>query len=387
MNFSPPTLHPTLIENDEQRSLIQQEMQNRAALRAPEVAVLAAAGEMEMVTIPLTTVSEQGGFDAWIDVRFPTPGAPVTASLLVDSGNSMMIVPNGEALAGVPGYTILGTATEPWGCPANVVQGPLQLVTQDGSLFEIQDCVFYACTGNNSLGQRTANFGAGRIIPWSASGWNTPPGLGVTMQSPLSYATSHPYAELVYAPAETMFSLSGAALVNDESQLILHASLPDGYTLLEIIPGIEWMSVVPQSLTIGGQLTGWPGTVPSPIAMIDTGGGPVFLSDPNNYVYGATWPDTVLCPTWAAGSQSCNCVSDSLTIGLAGSGGSASYSYTIDTAAMPSSVQGLTAVMCQINQYMRGQQGMNVGGITALFNQILICYQGTQIGFAPRSPS
>jgi hypothetical protein len=385
MHFSPPTLHPTLIKDDVQRSLVRQQMQARAALRAPAATLQAAADEM--VTIPLTTVSEQKSFDAWIDVRFPTPGGAVTASLLVDSGSSMMIVPHGEDLVGIPGYTILGTATEPWGCPANVVQGPLQIATQDGSLFEIQGCVFYACTGNNSSGGRTANFGSGRIIPWSANGWNTPPGLGVTMQSPLSYATSHPYAELIYAPAETMFSLSGAALVNDESQLILHPTPPSGYTLLDIIPNLEWMSVIPQSLTIGGQLTGWPGDVQSPIAMIDTGGGPVFLSDPNDYVYGATWPDTVLCPSWASGSQSCNCVSNSLTIGLVGSGGSSSYSYTVDTSAMPPSVQGLTAVMCQVNQYMRGQQGMNVGGITALFNQILICYQGTQVGLAPRSPS
>jgi hypothetical protein len=41
----------------------------------------------------------------------------VTATLLVDSGNSTMIVPNGEDLVGAPGYTILGTAQEPWGCP------------------------------------------------------------------------------------------------------------------------------------------------------------------------------------------------------------------------------------------------------------------------------
>jgi hypothetical protein len=77
--------------------------------------------------------------------------------------------------------------------------------------------------------------------------------------------------------------------------------------------------------------------------------------------------------------------SDALTIDLVGADGSSAYSYTIDTGAMPPPVQGLTAVMCRINQYMMGQQGMNVGGITMLFNRILICYQGTQIGFAPRS--
>jgi hypothetical protein len=383
MNFSPPTLHPSFVQNEAQRSFVRQQMHIHAALRAEATGLQVAADEG--VAIPLTTVSEQGNFDAWIGVQFPTPGGGVTATLLVDSGSSTMIVPNGEDLVGVPGYTILGTAKEPWGCPANVVQGPLQIVTRDGSLYEIQGCVFYACTGDNAAGERTANFGAGRILPWSANGWNTPQGLGVTMQSPLSYDTSRPYAEMIYAPAEALFSHSGETLVNDESHLILHTSQPSGYTFLDLIPDLEWMAVVPRALTIGGQLTEWPGNVPSPIAMIDTGGGPVFLSDPNGDVYGTAWPDTVLCPTWAAGSQSCNCVSDALTIELVGADGSSAYSYTIDTGAMPPPVQGLTAVMCKINQYMMGQQGMNVGGITTLFNRILVCYQGTQIGFAPRS--
>jgi hypothetical protein len=382
MHFSPPTLHPGFVRNDAQRSHVRRRMETRAARRVTPTARRAAADES--VAIPLTTVSEQGSFDAWIDVQFPIPSGTVTASLLVDSGSSTMIVPNGEDLVGVPGYTILGKATEPWGCPANVVQGPLQIVTRDGSLYEIPGCVFYACIGNSPSGGRTANFGAGRIVPWSANGWTTPPGLGVTMQSPLSYDASHPYAELAYAPAETMFSLSGEMLVNDESHLILQPSLPSGYTLLDLIPNLEWMAVVPRSLTIGGTLTDWPGNVPSPIALIDTGGGPVFLSDPKGYVYGKAWPDTVVCPSWASGSQSCNCVSEPLTIGLEGSGGSSPYSYTIDTGAMPPSVQGLTAVMCEVNQYMWGRQGMNVGGITALFNRVLVCYQGTQVGLAPR---
>jgi hypothetical protein len=385
MHFSPPTLHASFVQNDEQRLLVRNQMQTLAVRRAAATARRAA--DDQMVMIPLTTVSEAGNFDAWVDVQFPAPGGIVTASLLVDSGNTTMIIPNGEALVGVPGYTILGTATEPWGCPANVVQGPVQIVTRDGSIYEVRGGVFYACTGDNSSGERTANFGAGRIVPWSANGWNTPPGLGVTMQSPLSYDTLHPYAEIVYAPAETMFSVSGEMLVNDESHLILHSSLPGGYTLLDLIPNLEWMAVVPHALTIGGQLTAWPGSVPSPIAMIDTGGGPVFLSDPNGYVYGTVWPDTVACPTWASSSQSCNCVSDALTIGLIGSGGSSSYSYTIDTGVMPPPVQGLTAVMCKVNQFMMGEEGMNVGGITALFNRVLVCYQGSQVGLAPRFSS
>ena len=38
-------------------------------------------------------------------------------------------------------------------------------------------------------------------------------------------------------------------------------------------------------------------------------------------------------------------------------------------------VQGLTGVMCELNGYMMGQEGMNIGGITALFNRILKTYK------------
>lgn len=176
MHFSPPRLHPKLITRDEQKDHVQQQMQARA-LRRRAAASRRVADADENVTISLTTVSGQGSFDAWLDVEFPAPAGTVTASLLVDSGNTMMIIPNGEDLVGVAAYTILGTATEPWGCPANVVRGPVQIATRDGGTYSIQDCVFYACTGPNPAGERTANFGAGRVVPWSANPWNTPTGL------------------------------------------------------------------------------------------------------------------------------------------------------------------------------------------------------------------
>lgn len=76
-------------------------------------------------------------------------------------------------------------------------------------------------------------------------------------------------------------------------------------------------------------------------------------------------------------------MSERLTVGLTDLGGSPAYSYTIDTSSMPASVRGLTAVLCQENEFLMGKQGMNVGGITALFNRLLVCYQGTQVGLAP----
>ena len=138
------------------------------------------------------------------------------------------------------------------------------------------------------------------------------------------------------------------------------------------------MSLVPSALTIGSQSTQWPGTVSSPIVMVDTGGGPTFLSDPNGYVYNSQWPDPVTCPSWTSTSDSCTCSSVKFTLTLINSDKSVEYTFTVDTAGLPTSVQDLTLVMCKRNAYMMGQQGMNIGGISALFNYILIDYSGSR---------
>ncbi|MFI5297442.1 MAG: hypothetical protein ACHREM_05035 [Polyangiales bacterium] len=391
MHFSRASLHPEFVTTPAHRDLVRASMTafRRRLLRpmppsrAPAPAAALAAPLGASFVVPLSTVSMNGNFDSYIHVQFPTTGDAIQDTLLVDSGNSMMIIPNGEALVGVPGYAVLGTATEPWGCPANVVKGPLEIATSDGGLYRIDDCVFYACTGDNpTSGGRTANFGTGRISPWSSSGWNRPPRLGVTMQSPLSYGTTYPFAEFVYAPADTMFSIAVEPLVTHESQMVLSKSQPPGYTMMSIIENLEWMSVVPKSLAIGDTTTPWPGTANRPIAMVDTGGGPVFLSDPNGAIYSKTWPDAVTCPAWASSSQGCNCVSDTLVLGLAGSGDAEAYAYSIDTSQMPA-VAGLTGVFCKVNAYMMGQQGMNIGGISVLFNRILVDYSGTRVGMKP----
>jgi hypothetical protein len=48
-------------------------------------------------------------------------------------------------------------------------------------------------------------------------------------------------------------------------------------------------------------------------------------------------------------------------------------------------VQGLTLVMCKLNSFMMGKQGMNTGGISALVNYILVDYQQSQVGLKPKS--
>lgn len=388
MFFSPPTLHRPVISKSEHRDHVRSRLAALAAARPQPTAIHPDAAMP--VAINLTTVSLASNFDAYIDVQFPgSNGKPIGgAHLLVDSGHPNMIVPDASIFKNDPAYTVLGTVKEePWGCPAQVIEGPFRLRTTAGTFYEVGGCVFYACTGPNGEGERTANFGTGRVSPWSANSWNNPPlPKKVTMQSPLSYTNSHPYAEFVYAPAQEVLGMADKVVVNDKSLMILHPRLPAAFTMMDIIKDCAFMSVVPNALAVGGVLTGWPGGISSPIAMIDTGGGPVLLSDPTDYVYSKTWPHEASCPDWAKKppNANCNCIADALRVGLQSAGGKPGYVYSIDTSTLPKSVQGLTAVMCKVNEFMRDKQGMNVGGITALFNRILINYPGAQVGFASK---
>lgn len=320
-------------------------------------------------SIPLTNITMGGNFDSYITVQTGS----TSRTLILDSGNPMLVMPYYEDIENNDSYTVLGTANEPWGSPAKVVKGPVTIPTSSGN-YVLQDVVFYACTG----GARTANFGAGCLNPWSASGWNTPNGINVTMQSPLSYG-SYTYAEFMYEPVPNPG-------VTNHSSLVIHNSAPAGYTTMDIIANEPWMSLIPTALSIGDTSTGWPGTLANPIAMIDTGGGPVFLSDPNGDIYNKTWPDSASCPAWSSSSKNCTCVSDSLTLTLKGTAGTPnSFTYTIDTASMPSSVQGLTGVFCESVKYMWGHNGMNVGGVSCLAVDLLIDYTNQQVGLKAKS--
>ena len=380
MQFSPHSLHPPIALSDAQKNEVGTKVQLFAASLRQLMLAAGSPRVVQQVTIPLTTVSLAGNFDAYINVQFRGESSGSLTSLIVDSGNSNLIVPYWEALAGLPGYAVLGEAKEPWGSPAKVVRGPVDIPTSDGRTYSLEDVAFYACTGE----PRTANFGAACVTPWSANGWNTPLGLGVTMQAPMSYNGLFPFAEFIYAAASNVLLSATVPTVAHNSELILSQSVPSEYSLFEVLPNLEWMAIIPKSLRVGNTATAWPGNVQGPIAVVDTGGGPVFLSDPNGYVYATTWPNTASCPAWASTSDQPNCVSDDLTIELAGPDQASTYKYTIRTGNLPSSVQGLTGVLCKACRYMMGQQGMNIGGISVLFNNLLIDYKHSQVGFRPK---
>ncbi|SNT30089.1 hypothetical protein SAMN05421770_10746 [Granulicella rosea] len=337
------------------------------------------------VDISLSTVSLASSFDAYLYAGFAGSPAGMNVSLILDSGNTVLVVPRWEDIAAIPNwqaqYTILGQATEPWGCPANVVQGPIQLLTDTGEPFVIEACVFLACTADSAAGGgRTANFGAGCIEPWTASGWNTPAGIPVTLKSPLAYATGTPFAEFDYATADEVFNAANPQGVSEKSTLRLYGAAPNGYQFLQVVANCPWMALRPKLLKIASTATGWPAPGANAIAMVDSGGTSVYLSDPTGLVYGTIWPPAAANPPWTSGSVNCVSTSANLQISLGDDRG-ASFTYTIDEAALPASAQGLTLVMCQVNEFMRGQPGMNIGGLSVLAVQLMVDYSAARVGF------
>lgn len=380
MSLSAPRLHAPVLASKAQLDLVAPRLATIAVARQRMALAVAPVPITTSVSIPLTTVSLQTNFDAMIHITYPWRQGPAV-ELMVDSGNASLIVPSFDDIAHLPNasraYKVLArNVVEPWGCPANILQGPIQIPMKDGGVYTIKDCVFYACTGPNASGALTANFGTGWISPWQSSNF-------ITLQSPLSYDAGFPFAEFRYAPASQVLSAAAAPDVNQSSQLTLYKTMPAGYRSFEIKRGSQWMSLTPKSLRIGDVVTGWPGARPS-IAMMDTGGGPVFLSDPDNFVFSRTWPDPAGNPAWAAapGSMQCQSTFDQITLEVGDDNGS--YSYTIDTSHLPASVQGLTLVMCEKCFFMMDQDGMNVGGITALFNDIVVDYSAGKIGLRPK---
>jgi hypothetical protein len=333
-------------------------------------------------TFPITTVSMNYNFDAYIRVGFKGAHKSTAPHLIVDSGNTSLIVPHWEDIAAIANYEahyqVLGQLTEPWGCPANVVKGPIELFNSEGHTFTIDDCIFFACTADSPTGHRTENFGTGCIDPWSASTANVLPHLGITLQ-PILSQTPYPYVTFEYAPMDPAQLAAPTTAAHTRSVIRISATPPEGFEIFDLIPNCAWMSVTPTGLSIAGSPTQWPGSAASPIAMVDTGGGPVHLTDPNGYLVSSSWPNPVPNPAWASDLEPCQSIQAPLEISL--SDKDSSYNFIIDNRHFPADDKGLTLVMAANNPFMRGEQGMNLGGISALVNQILVDFKNKKVGF------
>jgi hypothetical protein len=367
-------------------AVLQKNQRNLAAVA--ETSVQRAEPDPTSYAFPITTVSMKYNFDAYILVGFRGADPSTAPHLIVDSGNTSLVVPHWEDIAAIPDYQatyqILGRATEPWVCPANVVKGPIQLFDSTGGLFTIDDCIFFACTGDapdHPHPHRTANFGTGCVMPWTASTGNVVANLGLTLQPVLSL-TTYPFVEFDYAPMRPVEVADDAINASVDSVLRIHSVAPEGFAMFDVLRDCAWMALTPIGLSIAGSPTKWPGELAFPIAMIDTGGGPVYLSDPNNYLCSNDWPQPVANPAWAASSKLARSIQAPLEITLGD--GTGSYRYVIDSSHFPAADQGLTLVMCDQSSFMMGQQGMNIGGISALANAILVDYKNGKVGFRKR---
>lgn len=396
--LSPARLHPSVLKTAAHQALAANKLTSLVEARNKSFASLAyVKPNQTSVSIPLTTVSAAYNFDALINIRFKNgrsnnspcawadvglPGNPAPC-LLVDSGNTPLVVPDFDCIHRLPGfaqnYTILAeTACEPFHCPAKLLRGPIEIPTPTGVL-EIPNCVFYACTGPNKKGERTANFGLG----WISNGWPTGVSSVPSVHAPLTYS-AYPLVEIDYAPAPSVLTPLDQPTLSEGSSLTVHKTMPADYkSVFELVrdPDCSWMSLRPFSLSIGDTKTKWPPDPKSSIAMIDTGGGPVFLSDPKDSICKEKWPGSVDSPFGQAdGSSACQAVKEPLQIDI-GSTEDKRFSYKIDTSNFPKSVQGLTLVMCEKCSYMMDQKGMNIGGISTLFLKIVIDYAHGTVAF------
>lgn len=380
MTRSGPTLHPRILKDQSDVQSASKSLAQLTGQRLREITADITTAADATVRIPIDSVSKDGSFDAYIHAGLV--GGDSDIKLLVDSGNSTLILPHFEAISKIPDFETLykvepETVKEPWGAQARIVTGPVVLPRRGGS-YTLSTCRFYACTSLNDDGCYTANFGIGCVEPWSVGDTHG-------LQSPLSYDSDYGFVEIDYAPVDQVLGSGGKLHVASGSSLVLCKTKPDAYsTMLKILPNNPWMALRPLSLDIGGRRTPWPGHAKATsIAMVDTGGGPVFLSDPEGDLRKNDWPNAVPEPLQDFWKTSCLGLSDDLAFSL--SDGSQSVLLSIDAKALTPAVQGLCLVMCETCNFMRGQDGMNIGGLTALFYSILIDYKNAKVGFAPKT--
>jgi hypothetical protein len=394
MNFSGPSLHAPVLTSQAHKDLFRTTSALFAEKRFRTQAVQARVrADAPSLRVPMTTVSLSENFDASINVSFRGANGAPSDTLLVDSGNNCLILPDFAAIGQLPGfsdnYKVLAVDTqEPFGCPACLIRGPIRLPIEGGGFYDIEDCVFYACTGPNpDDGSHTANFGVGCLKP-RVLRKDDP-------ISPLSAIPEYPYAEFDYAASKQVVQRGISPSLDGNSYLNLYNAVPDDYRncTFGILKGPAWMSLRPKSLAIAGELTAWPGKrSATSIAMIDTGGGLVFFSDPDNSLWPREFSSSTGLPAWIGGSYCCQAVDADLAITLWDSVNEAdSYSYRIRKATPSSSASGETLVICKRCLYMeetdgKPNDGMNIGGLSALFNHILIDYAAARIGFKPKSP-
>jgi hypothetical protein len=98
---------------------------------------------------------------------------------------------------------------------------------------------------------------------------------------------------------------------------------------------------------------------------------------------GGTLPDWVSDP----GTPSTICSATSSVIGVELGDDTTSYAYSIDLTTLPATDRATSLVVCTDCGFMRGQPGMNTGGLSMLYNSILMDISDKTVGFMKKSPT
>ena len=173
MPFSAPTLHPPVLVTEAHKALALQQLQALSRARRQEAVAFAFVQEAPgTVTLPLSTVSSNGMYDAQIEVRL-RGGDPTTPIwLLLDSGNTCLIMPDLAAITGLANFAadyqiLVDDVPEPWGANAAIVRGPIDLPTANGGVYSLSDCVAprTSALGASQLGASIMASSCGRRSP------------------------------------------------------------------------------------------------------------------------------------------------------------------------------------------------------------------------------
>ncbi len=375
MPFPRARLHPPVLTSPGQRAETEQRLL-AARAAAPHPYDLR-VGPQESYEISLSTVSRKNLFDALIYIRLD--GAEKEVGLVVDTGNDCLVLPCGTPVPEA-GYVLEEKDDrEPFSwSQADRYRGAIHIGAVGGGVFTIDDCVFWVCTDPD---HSNANFGAGCHVAWRQTQ------SGADILPPLACAPDYPFAEFAYASAEAVLSSTSDVKLNGDSILRLSSQPPAGYALFDILKDAYWMALRPKSLRIGGTLTEWPSNEDTPpIAMIDTGGGAMFLSDRSGALAQIVPGQAAENPDWTLedGSASCRSMSDPITLELGTDGSQETFAYTLDTSGLPAAVRGLTLTDCRVAKYMYGSAGLNIGGVSALVLSILVDYASRRVGLKTR---
>ena len=288
--------------------------------------------------------TDVANYDSFISVEYRKGGewVPTTETMLFDTGSVALILPYYKNLDATKYRTIKDNITEPWGCPAKILKGPIRL----GGM-EIPECQFIACTGPNTYKRRTHICGA------SISSRNEP---YVYPSSPIVQVCKklkRPFFEVVINTS------------NLKSQVSFFSNKPPSYSQknvggpFPIIPNENWTAIAIEGIKVDGTKwqklpQGCPAGEPdcgcyvdnqcwgsidydeancanefidakwcmasNPankyIGLLDTGGGPIMINDDKQQSLASVFKNTTKCPGWLSSSLGAQCFSDQITVSI-----------------------------------------------------------------------